>query len=116
MISLRDIIFGDRKMIKKIWEGNHAGDRTFASVTMVGRKGMKRTMRIRGVSILIALLSIAAAFPSVLAGSDVVIVRHPESVRILRSFIDLMISGGMAMGVQGISKRIDIPKVDHGKG
>lgn len=59
-------------MIKKIWEGNHAGDRTFASITMVGRKGMKRTMRIRGVSILIALLSIAAAFPSVLAGSDVV--------------------------------------------
>jgi acetyl-CoA decarbonylase/synthase complex subunit delta len=47
-----------------------------------------------------------------LAGSDVVIVRHPESARIIRSFIDLMINGGMASGVHGVSKKIDIPEAD----
>jgi hypothetical protein len=72
MISLCDISFGDRKMMERIWEGNHAEDRAFATLTTIGRKGVKKNMRIRGLSILVALLAIAAAFPSVLAGSDVV--------------------------------------------
>ena len=58
------------------------------------------------------LMETVASVCYLLAGSDVVIVRHPESARIIRSFIDLMINGGMASGVHGVSKKIDIPEAD----
>jgi acetyl-CoA decarbonylase/synthase complex subunit delta len=58
------------------------------------------------------LMEAVASVCYLLAGSDVVIVRHPESARMIRFFIDLMINGGMASGVQGVSKKIDIPEAD----
>ena len=45
-----------------------------------------------------------------MAGSDVVILRHPESVRLTRSFIELMLNGGMASDVEAISKHLDDPR------
>lgn len=51
------------------------------------------------------LMEAVASICYLLAGSDVVILRHPETARIIRSFIDLMINGGMATDVKGISKR-----------
>jgi acetyl-CoA decarbonylase/synthase complex subunit delta len=48
----------------------------------------------------------------VLAGSDVVILRHPESVRLARAFVDLMLNGGMATDVQEISKRLPLEEAD----
>lgn len=54
------------------------------------------------------LMETVAAACYLLAGSDVVILRHPESVRLTRSFIDLMITGGMAHDIRQISKRLDI--------
>src|SRR4030042_1520952 len=58
------------------------------------------------------LMEAVASVCYLLAGSDVVILRHPESARIIRSFIDLMINGGMASDVKGISKRLDIKQPD----
>jgi acetyl-CoA decarbonylase/synthase complex subunit delta len=52
----------------------------------------------------------AACF--LLAGSDIVILRHPETVRFTRAFIELMINGGMATDVEGIAKNLEAPQVD----
>jgi len=58
------------------------------------------------------LMEAVASVCYLLAGADVVILRHPESVRMIRSFIDLMANGGRASDVQGVSKKIDIPEAD----
>ena len=58
------------------------------------------------------LMEAVAAACYLLAGSSVVILRHPETVRLVRSFIDLMMNGGMANDVQGISKNLDFQEVD----
>jgi acetyl-CoA decarbonylase/synthase complex subunit delta len=58
------------------------------------------------------LMEAVAAVCYLMAGSDVAILRHPETVRMVRSYIDLMINGGMASDVKGISKMLDIPDID----
>jgi len=58
------------------------------------------------------LMETVAAVSYILAGSDVVILRHPESVRLVRSFIERMVKGGMATDVEGISKNLELKKVD----
>ena len=58
------------------------------------------------------LMETVAAVCYLLSGADVVILRHPESVRLIRSFIDLMINGGMASDVQEISKKFEAQEAD----
>ncbi len=58
------------------------------------------------------LMEIAAAVCYLLAGSDIVILRHPESVRFVRSFIELMINGGSAMEIEGVKKAFEEKEVD----
>jgi len=58
------------------------------------------------------IMEVTAAVCYLLAGSDIVILRHPESVRIVKSFIDLMTNGGSAAGLAGISKLMAAPDVD----
>ena len=58
------------------------------------------------------LMESVAAVCFLMAGSDVVILRHPETVRMTRAFIDLMINGGMASDVQEISKRLEAKEAD----
>ena len=58
------------------------------------------------------LMETVAAVGYLMAGSDVVILRHPESVRLTRSFIELMINGGMAADVTAISKALELQEVD----
>ena len=58
------------------------------------------------------MMETVAAVAYLMAGSDVVILRHPESVRLTRSFIELMSNGGSAGDVQGISKKLEARKVD----
>jgi acetyl-CoA decarbonylase/synthase complex subunit delta len=58
------------------------------------------------------LMEAVAAVTFLMAGSNVVILRHPETVRMTRAFIDLMINGGMAGDVQEISKRLEARDVD----
>jgi len=58
------------------------------------------------------LMETTAAVCYLLSGADIVILRHPESVRLTRSFIDLMINGGMADDVQEISKKLEAQEAD----
>ena len=58
------------------------------------------------------LMEAVSAVCFLMAGSDIVILRHPETVRMTRAFIDLMINGGMASDVQEISKRLEAGEAD----
>jgi acetyl-CoA decarbonylase/synthase complex subunit delta len=58
------------------------------------------------------LMETVSAVCYLLAGADIVILRHPESVRLARLFIDLLMNGGSAQGKQGISKRLEGKEVD----
>jgi acetyl-CoA decarbonylase/synthase, CODH/ACS complex subunit delta len=58
------------------------------------------------------LMEVVGAVCYLLAGSDVVVLRHPESVRLIRSYIELMINGGSAADVGGISKSLPLEKAD----
>jgi len=58
------------------------------------------------------LMETVAAVCYLLSGADVVILRHPETVRLTRSFIDLMINGGMASDVKEISKKLEAQEAD----
>jgi len=58
------------------------------------------------------LMEIVAAVCYLLAGADVVVLRHPESVRVIRSYIDLMFNGGSAKDVAPISKSLELQEAD----
>jgi acetyl-CoA decarbonylase/synthase, CODH/ACS complex subunit delta len=53
-----------------------------------------------------------AAICYLLAGADVLILRHPESARLVRAFIDRMVSGGSITDVKGISKKLELEEAD----
>jgi acetyl-CoA decarbonylase/synthase complex subunit delta len=61
----------------------------------------------RGIS-----MEATAAICYLLAGADVVILRHPETVRLVRAFIDRMVKGGSMADVQGISKKLKLQEAD----
>jgi acetyl-CoA decarbonylase/synthase complex subunit delta len=58
------------------------------------------------------MMECVAAVCYLLAGSDVVILRHPESVKLARCFIDRMVNGGTAADVKGISKSLALKEAD----
>ncbi len=47
-----------------------------------------------------------------LAGSSILIMRHPESIKLVKSFINLLSGGGSAMDVAPITKRMDDVDID----
>lgn len=52
------------------------------------------------------LMESVAAVCYLLGGSNILILRHPESVRLTRAFIERMLNGGSAMDVGEISKKL----------
>ncbi|MBW2707821.1 MAG: acetyl-CoA decarbonylase/synthase complex subunit delta [Deltaproteobacteria bacterium] len=58
------------------------------------------------------MMESVAAVCYLLAGASVVILRHPESVRLTKSFIELLSNGGTASNVADISKVLDLEKAD----
>jgi len=58
------------------------------------------------------MMEAVAAVSYLLAGSDVLIMRHPESIRLAKAYIDLVFDGGSAAAVAGISKRLDDVDID----
>jgi acetyl-CoA decarbonylase/synthase complex subunit delta len=58
------------------------------------------------------LMEAVAAVCYLMAGSDTVILRHPESVKLVRSYINLMTKGGSALDVAGISKKLETIEAD----
>ena len=58
------------------------------------------------------LMESVAAVCYLLAGSSIVILRHPESVRLTRAFIERMMNGGEAVDVGEISKKMKSVEAD----
>ena len=58
------------------------------------------------------LMETVAAVCYLVAGSDIAILRHPESVRLVRSFLDIMIKGGLATDIKGIAKELELQEAD----
>jgi acetyl-CoA decarbonylase/synthase complex subunit delta len=58
------------------------------------------------------LMEAVGAVAYLMGGSDVLIMRHPESIRLVKSYIDLVYDGGKADDVAAIKKQIDAVDVD----
>jgi len=58
------------------------------------------------------LMEAVGAVAYLMAGSDVLIMRHPEAIRLVKSYIDLMYEGGNAADVAGIQKQLKAVDVD----
>ncbi len=59
------------------------------------------------------LMEAVGAATYLMAGSGILIMRHPEAIRMAKAFIDLSIDGGMATDVAGITKRLDDVDIDY---
>ena len=58
------------------------------------------------------LMEAVAAVSYLVAGSDVLILRHPETIRLVKAYIDLVYSGGAATDVAPIQKQLDDVDID----
>jgi acetyl-CoA decarbonylase/synthase, CODH/ACS complex subunit delta len=58
------------------------------------------------------LMEAVGAISYLMAGSDVLIMRHPEAVRMVRAFVDLLSDGGSASDVASIVKQLDAVEID----
>ena len=56
------------------------------------------------------LMEAVGAVAYLMSGSNVLLMRHPESVRMIKAYIDLVADGGMASDVAAIGKQL--PEVD----
>lgn len=63
----------------------------------------------------VVLMEAVGAVTYLLAGSSILIMRHPEAVRMVRSFIDLISDGGSAKDVKGIKKELADVNIDFAK-
>jgi len=58
------------------------------------------------------LMEAVGAVNYLMAGSNVLFMRHPEAVRLVKSFIDLAIDGGSAADVASVKKDLDDVDID----
>ncbi len=58
------------------------------------------------------LMEAVGAVSYLLAGSDILIMRHPEAIRLVKSFIDFIGAGGSAADVAPIKKKLDDVDID----
>ncbi|WP_373501832.1 acetyl-CoA decarbonylase/synthase complex subunit delta, partial [Desulfococcus sp.] len=58
------------------------------------------------------LMEAVGAISYLMAGSDLLIMRHPEAVRLVKAFIDLAVDGGSAKGVASIAKQLPATAID----
>ncbi len=58
------------------------------------------------------LMESIGAVAYLMAGSNILIMRHPESIRLVKAFIDLIMDGGSAMEIGPIEKRLDDVDID----
>ncbi len=59
------------------------------------------------------LMEAVGAVSYLMAGSNILIMRHPESIRLAKAFINLVSDGGSAADVAGITKRLDDVDIDY---
>ncbi len=58
------------------------------------------------------LMEAVGAVAYLMSGSDVLIMRHPEAIRLVKSYIDLVYDGGAAADVAAIQKQLGAADVD----
>ena len=58
------------------------------------------------------LMEAVGAVAYLMSGSNLLIMRHPESIRMVKAYIDLVYEGGMAMDVAPIQKQLDDVDID----
>ncbi len=58
------------------------------------------------------MMEAVGAVSYLLAGSDILIMRHPESVRMVKAFIGVAADGGELSDVAPIAKKLEEPKID----
>ncbi|MCG6880519.1 MAG: acetyl-CoA decarbonylase/synthase complex subunit delta [Deltaproteobacteria bacterium] len=58
------------------------------------------------------MMESVAAVCYLMAGASVVVLRHPESVRLTKSFIELLSNGGSASGVADVAKVLPLEEAD----
>lgn len=58
------------------------------------------------------LMEAVGAVAYLMAGSDILIMRHPEAIRLVKAYIDLVYAGGSAKDVAPIKKRLDDVDID----
>ncbi|MFO7964382.1 MAG: acetyl-CoA decarbonylase/synthase complex subunit delta [Desulfobacterales bacterium] len=58
------------------------------------------------------MMEAIAAVSYLLSGSNVLIMRHPEAIRLVKSYIDLVADGGSAKDVPAATKRLDDVDID----
>lgn len=63
----------------------------------------------------VIMMEAVGAVSYLLAGSNMLIMRHPEAVRLVRSFIDLLADGGDAKKVAAVAKKMDDVDIDFAK-
>ena len=61
------------------------------------------------------MMEAVGAVSYLLAGSDLLIMRHPEAIRLAKSFIDLLTDGGSAKDIEGIKKNLSSVDIDLAK-
>jgi acetyl-CoA decarbonylase/synthase, CODH/ACS complex subunit delta len=59
------------------------------------------------------MMEAVGAVSYLLTGSDVLIMRHPEAIKLVRCFIDLAADGGSAEKAPAIEKRLPEAKIDY---
>lgn len=59
------------------------------------------------------LMEAVTAVIYLLSGANVLIMRHPEAIRLTQAFIDLGLDGGSALDVASISKQLDDVDIDY---
>ncbi len=59
------------------------------------------------------MMEAVGAISYLMAGSDIMIMRHPEAIRMVKSYIDLLVDGGSASDMAGITKQLDDVDIDY---
>ncbi len=58
------------------------------------------------------MMEAVGAISYLMAGSDILIMRHPEAIRMVKSYIDLLVDGGSAEGIAPVVKQLDDVDID----
>ncbi len=58
------------------------------------------------------LMEAVGAVAYLMGGSDLLIMRHPESIRLVKAYIDLVYDGGVATDVPGVTKQLADVDID----
>jgi acetyl-CoA decarbonylase/synthase complex subunit delta len=59
------------------------------------------------------LMEAVTAVTYLVSGANILIMRHPEAIRLTKAFIDLALEGGSAADVAAISKQLDDVDIDY---